>query len=359
MSSLKSISGYDCNRSNTESVNYRTFHTNHVGGAGKLTILAAILIAAAVHLAFFRFAQDYRLGAFQRPELMPPPPAFELRRTEVDAGLLDPARTPEERPAAKPLDQIGEIVLPDEEVGFEEGSRDIRATPAVAQIESPVFSETPAVAPPRFSDAISDVRAGSTREAQEKIGDLEEQLLAQTDQDLANPNAPQLLDPSTLGQQARREGDMAGQSAVGSGGDVGPGSFSNLDELLNRAGPVRQGTAPILMPTDLLFDYDQFLLRRDAVESLRKLGTLIQRNPQARFIIEGHTDAFGPDDYNLWLSTQRALAVRDWLIKSMGIDPRQIETIGYGKRRLLVPPDRGVEQQQLNRRVEIVIQPRR
>ena len=56
------------------------------------------------------------------------------------------------------------------------------------------------------------------------------------------------------------------------------------------------------MPTDLLFDYDQVTLRVEALASLEKLGTLIRRNPQASFIIEGHSDSFGSDVYNMDLS---------------------------------------------------------
>jgi outer membrane protein OmpA-like peptidoglycan-associated protein len=42
-------------------------------------------------------------------------------------------------------------------------------------------------------------------------------------------------------------------------------------------------------------------------------------------------------------------------VQNMSIDPGRIQTQGYGKTRLLVPGDRSVEEQQLNRRVEIVI----
>jgi outer membrane protein OmpA-like peptidoglycan-associated protein len=43
------------------------------------------------------------------------------------------------------------------------------------------------------------------------------------------------------------------------------------------------------------------------------------------------------------------------LVKTMGIDPARIDPAGLGKSRLLVPGTGSIEQQQLNRRVEIVI----
>src|SRR5260370_27084922 len=109
------------------------------------------------------------------------------------------------------------------------------------------------------------------------------------------------------------------------------------------------------MPTDLLFDYDSANLRDGATASLQKLGRLIQRNPQAVFRVEGHTDSFGSDDYNVDLSQRRADTVKDWLGQNMNIDANRIQTRGYGKTRLLVPGDRALEEQQLNPPLEIGI----
>ena len=52
---------------------------------------------------------------------------------------------------------------------------------------------------------------------------------------------------------------------------------------------------------------------------------------------------------------RRAEEVRAWLAKNIGIDPARITTVGFGKSRLLVPGTGSVAEQQLNRRVEIVI----
>ena len=86
-----------------------------------------------------------------------------------------------------------------------------------------------------------------------------------------------------------------------------------------------------------------------------KLGNLIEKNRTAVFRIEGHTDSFGGDDYNTMLSLRRAEAVKEWLVHSKNIAPERISTVGLGKTRLLVPGNGTVEQQKLNRRVEILI----
>ena len=132
--------------------------------------------------------------------------------------------------------------------------------------------------------------------------------------------------------------------------------FSNLDELVNRGNKLTASTDPILMPTDLLFEYGSSELADSARLSLMKLGLLIQRNPNNRFIIEGHTDTFGTDAFNYELSQRRANAVVSWLVSSLRLSTDRIQAVGMGKTRLLVPGGTP-EQQALNRRVEIKVRP--
>ncbi|MCP4848444.1 MAG: OmpA family protein [Verrucomicrobiaceae bacterium] len=133
--------------------------------------------------------------------------------------------------------------------------------------------------------------------------------------------------------------------------------FSNLDELLNRVGPIMDATKPILMPTDLLFGYNEEALKESARLSLMKLGLLIQRNPESTFIIEGHTDTTGSNEYNMKLSKQRALSVHDWLSESLSIKSKRIRIKAMGETRPLINPSGTREEQSINRRVEIVILP--
>ncbi|MFM8656404.1 MAG: OmpA family protein, partial [Chthoniobacterales bacterium] len=138
------------------------------------------------------------------------------------------------------------------------------------------------------------------------------------------------------------------------GGDV-PAGYSDLDELLAQSGGLTASNAPIFMPSDVLFGYDESFLRPGAVISLEKLGELIRRSPQSRFRIEGNTDSFGGPDYNARLSLARADSVKTWLAQTMGIEPSRIDTRGLGSTKPLAPVDGTIEQQQLNRRVDIVI----
>jgi outer membrane protein OmpA-like peptidoglycan-associated protein len=69
------------------------------------------------------------------------------------------------------------------------------------------------------------------------------------------------------------------------------------------------------------------------------------------FLIAGHTDSKGGDDYNLGLSQKRAEAVRQHLIANFGIDGAKLVAKGMGPTHLKVP---GQPLAAENRRVQIV-----
>lgn len=136
---------------------------------------------------------------------------------------------------------------------------------------------------------------------------------------------------------------------------VSLGNYSNLEQLIKKDVPLTSKTAPILLPTDLLFEYDVDKLKPDGEKSLEKLELLIQRNPKAQFIIEGFTDSFGGDAYNLDLSQRRAESIKKWLLSHQLIDGSKVQARGFGKKYFIVPSSGNIEEQRLNRRVEIVI----
>ncbi len=168
------------------------------------------------------------------------------------------------------------------------------------------------------------------------------------------------LDPGDGGEMDMKLLDQV--KAQGQGGDAAGArvkGFSNLDDLLGGGGTMGGSTAPILMPTDLLFEYGSDQLAEGARLSLMKLGFLIQKNPNSLFIIEGHTDSFGSDDFNLQLSVRRANAVVDWLQASLRLGTDRIQAQGMGKTKPIVSTSGTVEEQGMNRRVEIKVRPKR
>ena len=61
------------------------------------------------------------------------------------------------------------------------------------------------------------------------------------------------------------------------------------------------------------------------------VGQLKAENKGVYFEIEGHTDATGPDDYNMKLGEERAIAVRNYLHDQHGIALNRMQAISYGK----------------------------
>nr|WP_246596269.1 OmpA family protein [Bacillus alkalicola] len=111
------------------------------------------------------------------------------------------------------------------------------------------------------------------------------------------------------------------------------------------------------VPDDLLFDFDESVLKEEAKETLDEiigeLGTL----PEGTAIhINGHTDNVGDPDYNLKLSEDRAAAVFEYLVASGEADHLAIEKFGFGDTSPIGPNDSESERSR-NRRVEIVINP--
>lgn len=86
-------------------------------------------------------------------------------------------------------------------------------------------------------------------------------------------------------------------------------------------------------------------------QDLQRFADFMKRYPEVSAQIEGHSSATGEDDYNLWLSQQRAEAIRSLLITHYDIAENRITAIGYGEARLLDRAD-SVEAHRTNRRIE-------
>lgn len=138
----------------------------------------------------------------------------------------------------------------------------------------------------------------------------------------------------------------------GGNGKAEHGSLQgSLEDLLGLPENVLVGKTTIL-PGDLLFEYNSAELRESARLGLGKLGMLIDLNRNMYCWIDGYSDLFGGDDFNLSLSQRRAAAVKDYLVKSMHFDGGRIIARGFGKQQPRVASG-SVEEQAPNRRVEI------
>ncbi|MCH7960090.1 MAG: peptidoglycan-associated lipoprotein Pal [Candidatus Hydrogenedentes bacterium] len=78
------------------------------------------------------------------------------------------------------------------------------------------------------------------------------------------------------------------------------------------------------------FDYNQYDLRQDALDTLRMNAEKIKAAPGVVIQIEGHCDERGTQEYNLALGEKRALATRSHLI-NLGVSGDRLITISYGE----------------------------
>ncbi len=114
--------------------------------------------------------------------------------------------------------------------------------------------------------------------------------------------------------------------------------------------------APVAAPIvfeDVHFDFDRYSLRPEAVRTLDEAVAVLQRNPEVRVEIEGHTCNIGTAEYNIALGERRSNSVRDYLV-SRGINANRFTTVSYGEERPKYENARE-ETRRLNRRAALVV----
>ena len=114
-----------------------------------------------------------------------------------------------------------------------------------------------------------------------------------------------------------------------------------------------EATKPKAVSLMVQFEFGSSELTPDAKQVLNNLGSAL-KSPQLgadSFLIEGHTDSVGSDEYNQRLSEARAASVKTYLTGSLGVQPSRLETVGKGEAQ---PLDASNTEAAVNRRVQIV-----
>lgn len=104
---------------------------------------------------------------------------------------------------------------------------------------------------------------------------------------------------------------------------------------------------------EIYFDYNSDKITPKAVPDLTTLGRALSE-PELRggvFLLGGHTDAKGSDQYNQALSERRAQAVKRFLMQKFRLPGDSLVTAGYGEEQLKNQADPFAAE---NRRVQIV-----
>jgi peptidoglycan-associated lipoprotein len=124
-------------------------------------------------------------------------------------------------------------------------------------------------------------------------------------------------------------------------------------EGAGQAAPAAEAAQSLPELQRIFFDYDQYTLTPEARQTLAANSEFMKQRAQAAFVIEGHSDERGSDEYNLALGERRAKAARDYLI-SLGVAGDRLSTISYGEERPLEQAS-GEEGWAKNRRAEFVL----
>lgn len=111
----------------------------------------------------------------------------------------------------------------------------------------------------------------------------------------------------------------------------------------------------LTLKNELLFDSAAATLKPGAHRALDNLAQFLRKYPDRDLAIEGFTDSMGSKEVNQQLSERRAGAVKEALVMR-GIESRRIDARGYGPAFPIASNDSETGRQ-LNRRVEIVIDP--
>lgn len=109
----------------------------------------------------------------------------------------------------------------------------------------------------------------------------------------------------------------------------------------------------VITLADVLFRIDHAELEAGGVRNVQKLADFLNKYPQRKVLIEGHTDSTGSSSHNQALSDRRANTVQMELIH-MGVSSDRVSTRGYGEEFPVASNDNAAGRQ-LNRRVEIVL----
>jgi len=162
-------------------------------------------------------------------------------------------------------------------------------------------------------------------------------------------------------------GDKGGNTAVGAilgavvGGAAGAYIGNYMDKQAEEMRRDLEGATierigegiKITFDSGILFDVDKSAMRSEAMANLKNLAVILNKYEDTEVLIEGHTDATGPDEHNRDLSIRRAQSVATSL-SGQQVNPTRFTIMGYGEDQPVADNATATGRQQ-NRRVDIAI----
>ncbi len=89
---------------------------------------------------------------------------------------------------------------------------------------------------------------------------------------------------------------------------------------------------PLLVDRSIYFDFDRYNIDPKYAPILAAHARFLIVNPTVKIFVEGNCDDRGSPEYNIALGQRRADAVQRALL-TLGVPPRQIESVSYGAER--------------------------
>ncbi|MCI5060861.1 MAG: peptidoglycan-associated lipoprotein Pal [Alphaproteobacteria bacterium] len=115
----------------------------------------------------------------------------------------------------------------------------------------------------------------------------------------------------------------------------GYGTASTVAGVESSAVPGSQDDLNVQAGDTVYFETDRYDLNAQARAVIEAQARWMSSYPSLYVTIEGHADERGTREYNLALGERRASSVKNYLI-AMGVDPRRINVISYGKEQPVV-----------------------
>ena len=102
----------------------------------------------------------------------------------------------------------------------------------------------------------------------------------------------------------------------------------------------------------IYFDFNSIVIKPESDPVLQQIAAILQKNPDWKLSVAGHTDDIGGNPANLALSQRRAAAVKEALVTRYQIAPERLVTAGFGASRP-IETNSTMEGRARNRRVEL------
>ena len=104
---------------------------------------------------------------------------------------------------------------------------------------------------------------------------------------------------------------------------------------------------------EIHFDYNSADISKDSMPAVQELGKALSDSSLkgSTFVVAGHTDAVGGEEYNQGLSERRADTIKRYLTEKYGVNGTDLVAVGYGKTK---PKDPTAPMDPINRRVQVV-----